>query len=103
MIEAQALVDAWICTPFDSGPEALDDLIVRIAAALASRDLLDRSGEAGERRGPAADPTSGGTQAEPERALQGRCPLRSCVRLTAVESLSAVHGLRGSRAAPRQM
>jgi hypothetical protein len=40
MIEAQALVDAWICTPFDSGPEALDDLIVRIAAALASRDLL---------------------------------------------------------------
>jgi hypothetical protein len=32
-------VDAWVCTPFESGPEALDDLALRIAAALASRDL----------------------------------------------------------------
>jgi hypothetical protein len=32
-------VDSRVCTPFDSGPEALDDLVVRIAAALASRDL----------------------------------------------------------------
>jgi hypothetical protein len=39
VIEARALVDAWVCTPFDSGPEALEDLVVRIAAALASRDL----------------------------------------------------------------
>jgi hypothetical protein len=31
-------VDAWVCTPFE-GAEALDDLVLRIAAALASRDL----------------------------------------------------------------
>jgi len=32
-------VDAWVCTPFEGGPEAIDDLVRRIAAALASRDL----------------------------------------------------------------
>jgi hypothetical protein len=32
-------VDAWVCTPFEGGPEALDDLVRRIAAALASRGL----------------------------------------------------------------
>jgi len=32
-------VDAWVSTPFEGGPEALDDLALRIAAALASRDL----------------------------------------------------------------
>jgi hypothetical protein len=32
-------VDAWVCAPFAGGPEALDDLVRRIAAALASRDL----------------------------------------------------------------
>jgi hypothetical protein len=39
VIEARTLVEAWVCTPFDSGPEALGDLVTRIAAALASRDL----------------------------------------------------------------
>ena len=32
-------MDAWVCTPFESGPGALDDLVLRIAAALAERDL----------------------------------------------------------------
>jgi hypothetical protein len=32
-------VDAWVCSPFMGGPDALDDLVHRIAAALASRDL----------------------------------------------------------------
>jgi hypothetical protein len=30
-------VDAWTCAPFE-GREALDDLVDRIAAALAARD-----------------------------------------------------------------
>jgi hypothetical protein len=51
------LVDAWVCTPFDSGPEALDDLVVRVAAALASRDLPIAI---------TAEPVSGGDLADPE-------------------------------------
>jgi hypothetical protein len=32
--EARALVDDWVCTPFDSAPAALDDLVMRVATAL---------------------------------------------------------------------
>jgi hypothetical protein len=36
---ARALVDEWVCTPFESGAAAIDDLVLRIAAALSSRGL----------------------------------------------------------------
>jgi hypothetical protein len=52
----QTALDAWICTPFDGGPEALDDLVARIAAALASRDLPIAI---------AAEPVSAGDLADP--------------------------------------
>jgi len=32
-------VDDWVCTPFENGPAALDDLVRRIAAALVARSL----------------------------------------------------------------
>ena len=56
IIEARALVDAWVCTPFDSSPEALDDLVVRVAAALASRDLSIAIAAEPVRAGDLADP-----------------------------------------------
>ncbi len=34
VVQARALVDAWVSAPFESGPGALDDLVLRIAAAL---------------------------------------------------------------------
>jgi hypothetical protein len=47
---------AWVCTPFDSSPEALDDLVVRVAAALASRDLSIAIAAEPVRAGDLADP-----------------------------------------------
>jgi hypothetical protein len=35
---ARALVDDWVCTPFESNSAAIDDLIRRIAAALLGCD-----------------------------------------------------------------
>jgi hypothetical protein len=32
------LVDKWVCTPFESGPAALDHLVAQIAAAFVCRD-----------------------------------------------------------------
>jgi hypothetical protein len=37
LAEAQALVDDWVCAGFESGPAAIDDLVLRVAAALARR------------------------------------------------------------------
>jgi len=37
--EARALVDDWVCTPFENGPAALDDLVRRIAAAMVGRKV----------------------------------------------------------------
>ena len=36
--EARALVDAWLNTPFETGPQGIDDLVDRIAAAFAAHD-----------------------------------------------------------------
>ncbi len=33
--EARALVDDWVCTPFENGQAAIEDLVLRIAGALA--------------------------------------------------------------------
>ena len=35
--EARALVDEWVCAGFESGPAAIEDLVARVAAALARR------------------------------------------------------------------
>jgi hypothetical protein len=56
-MQARALVDGWVCTPFEGGPEALDDLVLRIAAALASHDLPIAI---------AAEPASVGELADPQ-------------------------------------
>jgi hypothetical protein len=37
LVEARNLVDAWVCAGFESGPGAIDDLVARVAAALARR------------------------------------------------------------------
>jgi hypothetical protein len=38
LAEARALVDDWVCAGFESGPAAIEDLVSRVAAALARRD-----------------------------------------------------------------
>jgi hypothetical protein len=35
---ARALVDAWVSAPYESGRAAIEDLVERIAEALARRD-----------------------------------------------------------------
>jgi hypothetical protein len=37
LVEARNLVDAWVCAGFESGCGAIDDLVARVAAALARR------------------------------------------------------------------
>jgi hypothetical protein len=37
LAEARALVDGWVCAGFESGTAAIDDLVKRVAAALARR------------------------------------------------------------------
>jgi hypothetical protein len=39
VVRARALVNAWVGTPFDTGAAAIDDLVLRIAAALESPEL----------------------------------------------------------------
>jgi hypothetical protein len=37
LVEARNLVDAWVYAGFESGAGAIDDLVARVAAALARR------------------------------------------------------------------
>jgi hypothetical protein len=37
LAEARALVDDWICAGFESGPAAIEDLVARVASAIARR------------------------------------------------------------------
>jgi hypothetical protein len=37
LAEARALVDDWMCAGFESGPAAIEDLVARVASAIARR------------------------------------------------------------------
>jgi len=37
LAEARALVDDWVCAGFESGPAAIEDLVARVASAIARR------------------------------------------------------------------
>ena len=37
LTEARALVDEWVCAGFESGPAAIEDLVARVASAIARR------------------------------------------------------------------
>jgi hypothetical protein len=37
LAEARALVDDWVCAGFECGPAAIEDLVARVASAIARR------------------------------------------------------------------
>ena len=37
LAEARALVDEWVCAGFENGPAAIEDLVARVASAIARR------------------------------------------------------------------